>query len=110
MKLLLDANLSWRLVTALSSSFPEIKHVNELLPQPAKDIAIWNLALQEDYIIVTNDEDFLNLLLAKGFPPKIILLKSGNQNNLYLINLLIKNKIAIEKLYSSNDIGILELY
>jgi predicted nuclease of predicted toxin-antitoxin system len=109
MKLLLDANLSWRLVRALSSSFPKINHINELLPQPAKDIAIWNLAFQEDYIIVTNDEDFLNLLLNRGFPPKIILLKTGNQSNFYLINLLIKNKSAIEGLYSSKEFGILEL-
>ena len=110
MKLLLDANLSWRLVKSISLEFPETNHVNELMTQPATDTAIWNIALQQGFIIVTNDEDFLNLLLAKGFPPKIILLKSGNQSNLYLINLLIKNKEAIEKLFSSEDIGILELY
>lgn len=110
MKLLLDANLSWRLVKSISFEFPDTKHINELLTQPAKDIEIWNLALKYGFIIVTNDEDFLNLILVKGFPPKIILLKSGNQSNLFLINLLIKNKEAIEKLFTSEDIGILELY
>lgn len=110
MKLLLDANLSWRLVKAVSTEFPDTRHVNELLPQPAKDITIWNLASQQGYIIVTNDEDFLNLLLDKGFPPKIILLRAGNQSNLHLINLLIKNKNTIETLFTSDDVGILELY
>ena len=42
-------------------------------------------------IIVTNDEDFLNLINLKGFPPKVILLKTSNQSNNYIESLLIKH-------------------
>ncbi|MGK7392431.1 MAG: DUF5615 family PIN-like protein [Candidatus Cyclobacteriaceae bacterium M2_1C_046] len=45
MKLLLDANLSWRLCAKLKSQFSDIKHVDHIgLPVPPKDIEIWNYA------------------------------------------------------------------
>ena len=41
MKLLLDANLSWRLSKLLSEFFEEVIHVDSTsLPAPAKDIEI----------------------------------------------------------------------
>ncbi len=80
MKLLLDANLSWRLVKLLKEHFKEVLHVKDTsLPYPSSDISIWNYALANNFCIVTNDEDFLHLLLQKGFPPEIILLKTGNK-------------------------------
>ena len=67
MKLLLDANISWRLVKKLAGVFPNVLHVNDSgLPIPAKDEEIWNWALQNDFVIVTNDEDFLNFTLLSN--------------------------------------------
>ena len=81
MKILIDANISWRLVKLLNAAFSEILHVERTgLPIPADDIVIWDWAKQNDYIIVTNDEDFLNLSIQNGFPPKVILLRMGNQS------------------------------
>ena len=66
MKLLLDANLSWRLVRLLKSEFPEITHItNKGLNESSSDIAIWEYARRNNYSIVTNDEDFY-LLAAFG--------------------------------------------
>jgi len=31
----------------------------------------------KNFIIVTNDDDFLNLTNMKGFPPKVVLLRTG---------------------------------
>ena len=60
MKLLLDANVSWRLAARLQPYFSDCLHVDHIgLSVPAKDIEIWNYALANDCIIVTNDEDFL---------------------------------------------------
>ena len=43
MKLLLDANVSWRLVSSLKLHFEECFHVdNTGLNFPAKDKEIWN--------------------------------------------------------------------
>ena len=82
MKLLLDANISWRLTVKLKSHFEDCFHVDHIgLNVPASDISIWNYALANELIIVTNDDDFLNFINIKGFPPKLILLRMGNQNN-----------------------------
>jgi hypothetical protein len=42
MKLLLDANLSWRLTAALTASFGDCAHVDHIgIKTPAKDTEIW---------------------------------------------------------------------
>ena len=58
-------------------------------------------------LIVTNDEDFINLLSSKGWPPKIILLKTGNQTNDYLFTKLSDKKIEIETFAASVNLGVL---
>jgi predicted nuclease of predicted toxin-antitoxin system len=73
MKLLLDANISWRLAAKLQINFNNCFHVDHIgLTIPAKDTGIWDHALANDLIIVSNDDDFLNLANSKGFPPKVI--------------------------------------
>jgi len=63
MKLLLDANLSWRLTTVLSEHFGECTHVNKVeLPKPAKDIEIWNFAAIHGYTIITQDSDWRKVI------------------------------------------------
>ena len=111
MKLLLDANISWRLIAGLKNHFDDCRHVDFLeLIAPLSDIAIWNYAMVNDLIIVTNDDDFLNLLTFKKFPPKVILLRTGNQSNNYIEKILIKHKINIKELNNSTDYGLLEIF
>ena len=111
MKLLLDANVSWRLVARLKNHFEDCFHVEHIsLNVPAKDIEIWEYANVNQLIIVTNDEDFLNMVNSKGFPPKIVLLKTGNQQNSYIEEIIIKHKADIEMLEQSDEIGLLEIY
>ena len=111
MKLLFDANISWRLVDKLQDHFKDCFHVDHIgLFVPAKDIEIWNYALINDLIIVTNDDDFLNLANQKGFPPKVILLRTGNQSSDYLTTLLIKHITDIGDLYNSSEYGFLEIF
>ncbi len=81
-----------------------------LSPVPAKDVAIWDCVGKNDLIIVTNDEGFLNLSNVKGFPPKVILLKTGNQSNDYIEELLIRHQKDIELFYSSGDSGVFEIF
>ncbi len=110
-KLLLDANVSWRLITNLKLHFEDCFHVDHIgLPVPASDIAIWKYALEHQCIIVTNDEDFLSLSSTKGFPPKLILLRTGNQSNSFIKTLLINHKKDISALNISVDYGVLELF
>ena len=111
MRLLLDANISWRLAKNLKQHFTDCFHVDSiLLSVPAKDAEIWQYAKLHGLIIVTNDDDFFDYVQVKGFPPKIILLRTGNQSNDYIEALLIKHKEDIAALYASKEYGILEIF
>ena len=57
--LLLDANISWKFTTRLQPYFDMCFHVDFIgLSVPAKDAEIWNYALNNLFIIVTNDDVF----------------------------------------------------
>jgi predicted nuclease of predicted toxin-antitoxin system len=110
MRLLLDANLSWRMASVLKQHFDDCFHVDSIgLTVPAKDSEIWDYARKNDLIIVTNDEDFIDFINVKRFPPKVILMKTGNQSRLYITNLLIQRKDEILAFSSSAEIGLLEI-
>ena len=109
MKILLDANISRKLVNTLKPIFGECAHVDLIgLNVPVVDIEIWNYALENEYIIITKDNDFTDLLELKGFPPKIVLLKTGNNSSKALLELLKKIKPMIEDL-EKNEYGLLEI-
>jgi predicted nuclease of predicted toxin-antitoxin system len=56
MKILLDANISWKLVNSLTPIFGECNHVDLIgLKIPTEDIDIWNYALNNGYIIITKE-------------------------------------------------------
>lgn len=111
MKLLLDANLSWRLCKDLSLHFEEVRHVDNIdLKVPPKDHEIWEWARENNFVIVTNDEDFLNLSTIHGFPPRLILLRTGNQSNEFIKDLLIRHQDDIQNLALSDQHGIVEIY
>jgi predicted nuclease of predicted toxin-antitoxin system len=109
MKLLLDANISWRLCASLADCFGICDHVNRTaLTTPAKDSEIWEYALKNGYIIVTHDSDFLNLLDIHRWPPKVILLKTGNIDSNATFNILLQAKQTIIN-FNQNDYGLLEI-
>ncbi|MDR0877589.1 MAG: DUF5615 family PIN-like protein [Treponema sp.] len=109
MKLLLDANVSWRLSEALAEHFGMCAHVNKTdLPVPAKDSTIWDYAARNGYIIVTQDSDFLNFLETRGYPPKVVLLRTGNISRAKTLEILLQAKPSIEAL-DKNDYGLLEI-
>ncbi|MFN8360395.1 MAG: DUF5615 family PIN-like protein [Candidatus Kapaibacterium sp.] len=110
MNLLIDANISWRIVKILGSVFNAIHVEQTTLPIPATDKEIWDYALQNDMIIVTNDEDFLNFSLNYSFPPKVILLRLGNQTTQNIADVLVHHKTSIISLNDTDSIGILEIF
>ena len=85
MRLLLDNNLSPRLVQRLEDIFPETNHVALLGLDQATDTVVWDTAQEQGYTLISKDSDFNDLLMAKGFPPKVIWLRIGNCTNLSLI-------------------------
>lgn len=79
MKLLLDANLSWRLIKVLESPDYSAEHVNNVvLPTPASDEKIWEYARINGFTIITKDHDFIRLSEMRGSPPPVVII--GRQN------------------------------
>ena len=78
MKLLFDENLSPRLVQALELEYPGSAHVREIGLRGATDAVIWGRAPQDEYAIVSKDNDFRQLSFLHGAPPKVIWLSVGN--------------------------------
>ncbi len=112
MKILIDENISWRIISKLKilQGF-EFIHVNKTeLVKPPKDLEIWNYAKANKLSIITNDEDFIDLVAVKSFPPKIIVLKTGNQSTQFLANLLDSKKDVIQEFIHQSEYGVLELF
>jgi predicted nuclease of predicted toxin-antitoxin system len=112
MKLLLDANVSWRLLPVLKEHFGECVHVDDIfeLEFPAKDSKIWQYAKDNGYTIITRDNDFNDLIAIRDFPPKIIWLRTGNCSRKFTADLLTRSKQSIQELLTSEEHGLLELF
>ena len=78
MKLLLDQNLSPRLVRNLEAVYPGSSHVRVVGLRDADDAVVWEFAREHDFIIVSKDSDFHQRSFVFGFPPKVIWIRRGN--------------------------------
>ena len=95
MKLLLDENLSRRLVPFLQHDFSGTTQVVLLGMESASDKEVWQRAKDEGYVVVTRDADFQELSLVWGAPPQVIRLRTPNQTRAAVLKLLLDNKAAI---------------
>ena len=82
LSLLLDENLSEKLLPLLFDRFPDSRHVRLIGLGGADDLAIWDRARLDGDLLVTKDDDFLRLSMSRGFPPKVICLAIGNASNI----------------------------
>ncbi|MDQ2842568.1 MAG: DUF5615 family PIN-like protein [Acidobacteriota bacterium] len=79
MRLLLDFNLSPKLVPLLADLFPKALHVrNAGIAGNAPDEIIWRYAKENGFAILTCDSDFVELANRHGPPPKVMPLESMN--------------------------------
>jgi len=93
-----------KLAKILAPVFGEYDHVDLLgLTVPARDTDIWDYASKNGFTIITKDSDFLDMLELKGFPPKVILVKTGNNSSKALANLLTGSKSKIEDMEHSES-------
>ncbi len=108
MKLLLDQNLSRRLLPDLTQVFPESTQVALLGLDHAEDIEIWRVAQERGFTIVTKDADFVELALVLGTPPKVVWLNLGNVANAVMRQILLAHAEDIRNFAESPE-GVLEI-
>ena len=109
MKLLLDQNISWKLVENLQEAFPGTGHVKNLLSTTASDRDIWEFARDNDFAIVTKDDDFEQRSVLEGHPPKVIWIRLGNCRSGDIEALLISSQTILEAFLEDPDKSLLPI-
>ena len=102
MKLLLDENLSRRLVPFLQDAYPGTSQVVLLGMERASDDEVWSYAKANGFVIATNDADFEQLSLLRGAPPHVVRLKTGNLSKTAVLAALIGHSANIKKLVEND--------
>jgi predicted nuclease of predicted toxin-antitoxin system len=108
-KLLLDENLSPRLIPGLLSLFEDLTHVRDIGLQRSDDAAIWEWAKWNGYTIVTTDSDFVSLNQRLGWPPKVIHIERCDYPFRVIQEVLRTNAVRISELDKDKAMGLLNL-
>src|ERR1700761_4766510 len=96
MRVLIDQNISHRLIDQIESLFGFLTHVKAIDWLDWNDYDIFMAAREHKFdAIMTLDEDFNKLLLQHGTPPKIIWLKTGNCSTAKLAAIITLHKDLI---------------
>jgi predicted nuclease of predicted toxin-antitoxin system len=77
-KLLLDENLSGRLVESLADLYPGSEQILAIGLGGVDDGAVWEYARFHGFMIVSKDSDFFDRSILAGAPPKVIWVRLGN--------------------------------
>ncbi|VAW42274.1 hypothetical protein MNBD_GAMMA01-1882 [hydrothermal vent metagenome] len=109
MRLLFDNNLSHRLVARLLNNFPNSSHVMFKNMDDSDDLSIWEFAKNNKFTIVTKDNDFHELSVIKGFPPKVIWLNTGNCKISIIEDILKGNREVLLEFNKNNKLGFIEI-
>ncbi|MGH9770518.1 MAG: DUF5615 family PIN-like protein [Candidatus Acidiferrales bacterium] len=109
MKLLLDENLSPRLIPKLLSLFAGITHVRDVGLKRAGDEIIWEWARANGYTIITADADFVALNQRFGWPPKVIRIERCDFPSRAIDDLLHRSAVKISEFDKDAQAGLLLL-
>ena len=91
MKLLLDENLTNRIVRKIINLYPDSAHVKNLALNNTDDGIIWEYAKKNKWTIVSKDADFYQRSLLYSHPPKFIYLRIGNSPTSEIVRILRDN-------------------
>lgn len=106
---LIDNNLSPKLAIVLKETYHGIIHVADVMLDEADDIKIWKYATDNNLNILTKDADFNDIQQLRGYPPKIVWIRSGNVSTRYMVNLLKEQAQTIVDFLNDPSVGILEI-
>ncbi len=109
MKLLLDQNVSDRIVQRLADLFPDCTHVKTVRLNEADDSIVWGWAKEQGFTIISKDTDFCQRAVVLGHPPKFVWLRVGNCPTSLIINLLKSHHKIIRQFIQSDTESLLVL-
>ena len=109
MKLLLDENLSRRLIGQVADLFPGTVHVSAVNLLRASDVEVWEYAKLFALCIVTADADFYELSITMGAPPKVVWLKGCDYPTSVAAQLIRDQPIRITEFLEDSERAVLIL-
>ncbi len=109
MKLLLDENLSQRLVPALQAAYPDSTQVSLIGLAGAEDGAVRQHAGAHGFTLVTKDDDFVEWASHRGPPPVVIRLTLGNCRNQRVLAVLLEHRERFEQAVARPSTSLLEV-
>ncbi len=108
-KLLLDENLSDRIIYRITDLYPASEHVKTLSLIKSEDVMIWQYAKVNDFVIVSKDSDFHQRSILYGHPRKFIYLCVGNCPTSKIVHILRENYDMISQFGGAEEESILVL-
>ena len=97
------------LMAMINHLFPDTRHISTIDTKSKEDIKIWEYAKQNNYVILTKDEDFNDLSFLKGFPPFVIWLNIGNCSTNTIEKIIIENNKYITDMINLSQTGVIEI-
>jgi predicted nuclease of predicted toxin-antitoxin system len=105
-KLLLDENLSRKLVPALQARFPGTSQVVLLGLQRSTDADLCDYADKHGFVICSKDEDFQQLVASRRYRPKLVRITLGNAGNEQVLSALLSAADQLEISLAQPDVGV----
>lgn len=106
MKLLLDENLSRRIVPALQAAWPGSSQVSLLGLEGATDAELCAFAAAHGFVLVSKDDDFHRLVAARGYRPRLLHLALGNASNDAVLAALLADAQRIGEAFLDPAVGV----
>ncbi|HEV7382142.1 MAG TPA: DUF5615 family PIN-like protein [Dyadobacter sp.] len=111
MRLLIDQNISHRILPIIEEHFDNVQHVRQLGLLNTNDHEIFMFGRNQGFeAIITLDDDFVKLLNLFSSPPKIIWLRTGNCATLNLAEILISKYDIIKEFIESEEHLLFEIF
>lgn len=106
MKLLLDENLSRRIVPVLQTAFPGTTQVSLVGLEGATDAELCDYAAHHDFVVYSKDRDFRRLVEARGYRSRVVLLLVGNVPNDEAASILVRGAARIEGAFADPRVAV----
>lgn len=88
----------------LADIFPDSAHVRAIGLRGADDRAIWAYAAAHGFVVVSKDDDFKELAVLQGAPPKLVMIALGNCATAEVESLLRGNVLALNR-FAEDAVG-----
>jgi len=108
-KLLIDENLSRRLVPAFQAKFPGSSQVALLGLERSTDAQLCAYAAEHGFVICSKDDDFQQLVAARAYRPRLVHLMLGNVSNDPILTALLAWANRLHQAFSDPAAGVVVL-